>query len=780
MLFSLIRKDRKRFSLRLFTLTVISIGLPTWGFADSLPGTVFHDDGRPAAGATVFAAALFHTPPLRVQTVADENGQFELVLPRLSGGEYYSLAARDRFEGADVWNVNDANGKKVSIKGQPLPPVSIRLRPVGTLRGRLLQEEDGQPIANAELYLDTGDVLRTNANGEFFLGGLALRDHSLIPVAAGRVRKHVLFDTTLRPAAELEIRLPRGASLRGQIVDEQGMPVTGACLTRAGSGSALTLNGWDQPVYSDGTFEYDGFLSPELDYELEVSAPGYRTTSVNVRFSDLEEVIEKTVVMQADRRPLSKRTNEVTFPENTQTSTQKLPRREVEGIIHDPKGDPVADAEVRWGAFLWDSSVKSVKSNSEGRFTLGNVPASEGAILVLAKGYAPQFVPLSKTPERMPITLSSGERYHGRIINSQGEPVAGVRVIPITRCPESGICNPIWFTDLAVSSDAEGRFEISSLMPTGVSFDFLHSAYSDHRDVPLPPNTDNEVRLTAGGAIQGKVIAMSGQPVRNFNVRVTIPLEYTRDEQVGGYFAGYGWYGVDFTRDDGIFTLSGLVAGSWSKLIVSAPGKGMAVIDRIQSQPLDQISSPENFIIRLEPHRPLNIKVVAQETGEPVEQALVGLVKDERFTDQKFGWGIDDRSARRLHTSSQGALQFSEPNCSSGTIFVSAKGYARVHLPWDGNSRLLTISLQPEARLTGEVLIGDKLLHDGFVRVTSHTNDYTGANLAQTQGTFDFSQLAAGECRIEVLGSNGETLSEQTVTLKPGEHQKLQITISLR
>ncbi|HWL06994.1 MAG TPA: DUF1416 domain-containing protein [Planctomicrobium sp.] len=257
-------------------------------------------------------------------------------------------------------------------------------------------------------------------------------------------------------------------------------------------------------------------------------------------------------------------------------------------------------------------------------------------------------------------------------------------------------------------------------------------------------------------------------------------LEYTRDEQVGGYFAGYGWYGVDFTRDDGIFTLSGLDAGSWSKLIVSAPGMGMAVIDRVQSQPLDQIFSPENFIIRLERHRPLNIKVVAQENGNPVERALVGLVKDKRFTDQKFGRGIDDRSARRLDTNSQGALQFSEPNGSSGTIFVSAKGYARVHLPWDGDSRLLTMSLQPEARLTGEVLIGDKLLHDGFVRVTSHTNDYTGANLAQTQGTFDFSQLAAGECRIEVLGSNGETLSEQTVTLKPGEHQKLQITISLR
>ena len=109
----------------------------------------------------------------------------------------------------------------------------MRLRPGGTLGSKLLRAEDDGPIAgSAQLFLDTGEILTTDQQGVFTVSGLPMKDHSLIPVAKGRVRQYVLFDTTLRTNAELELRLPRSALLKGRIIDEQGKTIPGAFLRR--------------------------------------------------------------------------------------------------------------------------------------------------------------------------------------------------------------------------------------------------------------------------------------------------------------------------------------------------------------------------------------------------------------------------------------------------------------------------------------------------------------------------------------------------------------------
>lgn len=753
-------------------------GSPGRCLGEPVQGVVYDEDGQPAVGAEVFAAAIFRSPPLRVRTLSDADGHFELDVPKLSGNGFYSLAVRHNDQGIDLWKVDDFNGKNVFMKGQPLPLVMIHLRRAGVLDGRLLQKEDGQPIAHAEIYLDTGDVLKTNERGEFHVGGLATSDHSLIPVAPGRARKYVLFDTTLQPRAALDVYLSRAATVRGKIVDEQCLPVANACLSRSASGTALTLNGWDQPGNPDGTFEYSGLTSPERNYQLNISAPGYQTAELNVQFSSLDEIVEKTVVLQPKPRQALDLINEVLKLPIPQESVQQLPRRAIDGMVKNQDGEPIVDAEVRWAAFLWDPSVKSVRTDAAGRFGLQNVPLKKGALLILAKGHAPKFTPLRDSSEEISVILSKGIIYRGRVLNSRNEPVAGVQVVPVTGCSESGYCNPIWLSERAVYSNAEGRFEIQSMMSSGVFFDILDRRYSEQRNVTLKPDVDNEVRLTAGGAIQGMVIDAGQNPVRNFNIRVTIPRHYEPGEEVGGHFAGFDWYGVDFTRDDGIFVLSDLTARSWSKLIVSAPEIGLATVDRVQAQPLDQLSSPQDLTIKLEPHQPLLVEVVDKETGKPIERASVGLIRDEIFTGRKFGWGYDDRSGQRFHTDQQGEVKFAEPSCGDGTLFISAPGYARTHLPWDGSSYQMTVPLESEARVKGAVRIGELPLHEGYVRVTCETEDYSGVNLAETQGDFEFPQLPSGECLIEVLGNNGEQLAKETISLKPGDLLELQLTVS--
>ncbi len=126
----------------------------------------------------------------------------------------YRLAVRWQTEGVDLTEGVDSEGKSAELSGQKLPPQVVRLRPGGTLQGKLLRTEDDGPIAGARLFLDTGEILTTDQQGVFTVSGLPMKDHSLIPVAKGRVRQYVLFDTTLRTDAELELRLPRGALLQ--------------------------------------------------------------------------------------------------------------------------------------------------------------------------------------------------------------------------------------------------------------------------------------------------------------------------------------------------------------------------------------------------------------------------------------------------------------------------------------------------------------------------------------------------------------------------------------
>ena len=118
-------------------------------------------------------------------------------------------------------------------------------------------------------------------------------------------------------------------------------------------------------------------------------------------------------------------------------------------------------------------------------------------------------------------------------------------------------------------------------VPDDALFDILKPGYSDLRDLSLALNgKPNEIDLVAGGAIRGRVVNAAGNPVRNFKIRVMIPRDLAPQEGAGEYFAGFEWYGVDFTRDDGVFVLSALPAGNWTRLIATSPGTGLAIVDR--------------------------------------------------------------------------------------------------------------------------------------------------------------------------------------------------------
>ena len=290
---------------------------------------------------------------------------------------------------------------------------------------------------------------------------------------------------------------PRGAIIRGRILDERGEPNSSAYLTRESSGTALTLNGWDERCRADGSFEYGGLSTQRLFYSLIAQAPGYRKHSISSVVNTPDDVIEKRFGWRktppGNRRGVSRNCGERKKPTRRSRNCRTNNRRNGDRCRGHPRG---GSGCAVWGTFLWDSWLNSATTDAAGRYSLPQPPGEAGAILVTANEFAPQFVGAGTEAERVDVQLSPGQTVRRRPGHSR-RAGAGVQVIPLVRCIETGFCNPIWLDERSTHTNGRGEFEIAAI-PEMVSFDLLKAGYSEQPCVTLVGNgVQNEIKLTA-------------------------------------------------------------------------------------------------------------------------------------------------------------------------------------------------------------------------------------------------------------------------------------------
>ena len=730
--------------------------------AETLTGVVFQENGERAGGATV-NIALLHSPPVRKVVQADNEGRFQIDLSMPDGSPSISFAARWELQGAQVFKTVD----------QAAEPVIIRLRQAGRLRGRLLREEDGEPVSAARVCLDTGELLVTDEKGNFSINGLPLGEHSLMAVATGRVRKYINFDTSKRPDAELELRLPRGLSVAGKVTDENGEPVPNAYLHHPRSGTFFTLGGWCQVCQANGKFNYDGIAVNSLNFDVTASAPGYQAESV---VFDLEKQSESAEVVIRLKKESPRKVAKIvgdSEPNVQQESPAKLRRRTVRGYVRDGDGKPVGGAEVRWGPARLDRTiVPPVTTDIRGRFILEEVPEGPDMILVIADGYSPAFQRLNATArpfdQGIDVVLNRGTEVFGVVRSPDGKPIQDVHVTPVR--------GRVWITERSVKTNEKGEFKIDALAE-GFHFDFLKTGCSEQRSVPLKyGGFENVIELESVGVVGGAVVDENGKPVRNFNIRVGIPRQRERGENFGNYYAGFGWSGVSFTRDDGTFVLSGLNVDHWMRLIVRAPGVGFAISDRNITSPLDQLPAFDENVLRLEKFKPLSVHVVDAKSKLPLPNATVMFLEDQPEFPHGFSWGYDVLKAIRSRTGDSGEAIFPEPACKDGTLAVLVPGYARKYVAWAGEAQEVTFELDAASVLSGVVRFRDKVVKVGGVGLSNGSDSYY-FDLSNSGGTFTFDQISAGDYELSVSDLNGENVHTQQINVKKGEQKKITIEI---
>ena len=164
----------------------------------------------------------------------------------------------------------------VDWSGRP-DSMLLKLTGNGVLKGRVLQEPDGRPIAGAKIRdTRTDREIRADSMGSFRWDGLRAGEAKLNVSAEGFAAKQVVVDLPSGPEASTEVRLVGAAGLTGTVLSgATGLPLPEATVRIAGQpleGKADAQGQFRIPGVPGGpatiTVAASGFSPKEIQQEL--------------------------------------------------------------------------------------------------------------------------------------------------------------------------------------------------------------------------------------------------------------------------------------------------------------------------------------------------------------------------------------------------------------------------------------------------------------------------------------------------------------------------------
>ena len=331
----------------------------------------------------------------------------------------------------------------------------------------------------------------------------------------------------------LEVVLRAGRLAAGRVVDESDAPVAGAEVTlrppiptdplAVAYRMALQRGGEDGPTSTtdaEGRFEVGDLAVGR--YDLEVRARGFAPARVpGLRVDEgVGQADFGTVVL--------------------------VPGASIEGRVADPDGRPIAGAEVtveieRDGlmALSLSGPRNRVETGADGRFVVADLVPDRPVTLAVAKpGYGSEFTSSVRPPvDAIAVVLRPSGGLKGRVVDAQGDPVAGARVMaaPDHRALASGPRRtprrerPPWSR-----SDADGRFLIEDVEPGTLQVSVQAESYQRYvaTGVEVEAGTEREIEivLETGATVEGRITTADGVPLAQASVQVAP----RRDTRFGG------------------------------------------------------------------------------------------------------------------------------------------------------------------------------------------------------------------------------------------------------
>jgi hypothetical protein len=499
-------------------------------------GVVRSESGESLAGAEVRAQGD------RVE--ANRDGRYEL---RTSSAlrEIWIDASAPRH--ASAREIVKANGPGASIE------LDFKLAVAFQIRGRVL-DEAGQPVAGARVttFFTMSHAVLSDAEGRYELDRLDPKreSHSLFARKDGYVEGRAEVKPRGTAPIEQDLVLKRGTRVEGVVVDEQERPVEGAALYIGFSPAAY--NRLDARSDEQGKFVF-----PAVD------AGSQTIVAQHARFAPLRLVFE--LGAGSARYELRLALKRAHF---------------AGGVVRDEAGQPVANLRVS-GQVGGEYIEARATTDETGRFRIEGLPAERVSLEFYGTAIVRKEVPLLVLDrEDQEFVVQRAGKIAGRVVDAQtglGLDDFTIRFISPTLGEGeqmAGGYSATWAregkrftrTDGYWDSEGEelppGRFLAIEARAPGRAL-----ARAARVAVEAAPARDAVVlRLGAGGAIRGRVLAAEGAPVAGvkltWRVAGSEPSFYYNDEPHE--------YGVVFSDADGRFALSDVPPGA-SVLSVAAP-----------------------------------------------------------------------------------------------------------------------------------------------------------------------------------------------------------------
>jgi len=389
-----------------------------------------HGTAVPMAHVLAFAVAEAATPTFH-EARADAAGRF--AVQSLTAGEYRLLI--------DAPGLGTASAGPVAA---PDPDVVVIL-PGESRSVTGLVTRQGRPAARVRVHLG-GDavfeprVTETDNAGRFAFPGLGPGAYAL-RAESGDLVSPVVSDVTVGEASQLrqvDLVLAPAGSLRGRVVDERGNGLADATVGI----DLIPASGLWPSLETDGTGAWTSPPLPPGKYLLRAHRAGFtarRTAIVTVEATAASPAtVEPTTLVLLRTGEI---TGRVVADDGRPVAGARIHDRSASveqlGVIASPLPGAAAAAALAPGASPRGEGrmgTRQAVSAADGRFVLGDVPPGRLRIEILQ----PSMVPFRGKPLVLPpgghldlgaLTVSRAALVVGRVIDADGAPVGGARVV---------------------------------------------------------------------------------------------------------------------------------------------------------------------------------------------------------------------------------------------------------------------------------------------------------------------------------------------------------------
>jgi peroxiredoxin len=579
--------------------------------------------------------------------MTDEKGQWHRRLPVNHSNLFVRLSHPDYIS----YHFDESSRKPA--KSELLDGTSVMVMKRGLrLSGKVLNEQ-GNPVENAlvtagRLYSSSGGKIiedcttaRTVKDGSFSIGGLPEKKIDIF-VSALNYAPNILPVEMQAKMQPISVKLKKGRTYQGQIVDKKGNPLEGV---------------------GAQCFEWRlGKNRRRLTRITKTDSNGYFSIEDVPDEGTLRFIFEKK---KSGFMHFAKK-----MPEDLSGTDRIVMYKEplIAGKVIDAgTEEPITDFEVisgcKWEStdedIFWSRYARNKVKNQNGKFSIDEYGVLitypfDGAfyVKIVADGYYPEISPavkLGEPPELFVIRMTKAEPLKGTVVDPQGNPAVGAEVALVTPGKKAFIQNGrfdrggfVRQVESIFETDQKGRFELTPTRQEGVIVTVHETGYAQVKSTEFEDGS--EIQLFAWARIEGTIYPEAEKGQVTVGVRPILPSEDKQPRPIEWFFDASSLTGKEFAID--YLPSIPMYVGKFIRWEHSNPvylrpepgqtykikvgGKGSTVKGKI----LPQASKEDGEILQVKMSNPRRVHAVAYRI-EP-EPSLPGEI--ENISRSSFQW----------------------------------------------------------------------------------------------------------------------------------------------